>query len=185
MASSSLATPIPNSTSLAGGDDTWIYNINDAGDFGGTFDNLGRTKYYGFVNLGGTTTSFLVPGSYWTSPSAINIAGETVGNFYYQNGDTYSHGFFRDTSGTITSPLDIAPGTDTYLSGLNDSDQIVGSYGTYRDIHGLLMNLSGSYITYDYPGAEITSLNGINNAGLICGSYGGRVNHGFIARVVR
>ena len=40
-------------------------------------------------------------------------------------------------------------------------------------------------LTYDYPGATYTSLNGINKDGLICGYYGDAagVSHGFVARV--
>jgi hypothetical protein len=40
-------------------------------------------------------------------------------------------------------------------------------------------------LTYDYPGATSTSLNGINVNGLICGYYNDTagVSHGFVARV--
>ena len=40
-------------------------------------------------------------------------------------------------------------------------------------------------LTYDYPGATYTSLNGINKDGLICGCYGDAagLSHGFVARV--
>jgi hypothetical protein len=40
-------------------------------------------------------------------------------------------------------------------------------------------------LTYDYPGATYTSLNGINADGLICGHYNddAGISHGFVARV--
>ena len=40
-------------------------------------------------------------------------------------------------------------------------------------------------LTYDYPGATYTSLNGINKDGLICGYYNDTagVSHGFVAQV--
>ena len=53
--------------------------------------------------------------------------------------------------------------------------------------HGFFMTSPTKYISYDYPGATFTSLNGINRQGLICGRYldNSGIEHGILARVKR
>src|SRR5262245_2109304 len=74
--------------------------------------------------------------------------------------------------------LDV-PGTSpnyAELNGINDSGQIVGSYGG----HGFLLD-QGSYTTIDVPGAQATFATGINDSGQIVGWYldAGGGQHGF------
>ncbi len=138
------------------------------------------------TTLSGPVTTFVIPGSTYLYVDGINNLGQVVG--YYANA-TGTHGFFRSSTGTI-STLDV-PGSAnlTVANGLNDQGQIVGYY---RDssmvLHGFLLNQEGSYITLDHlPGGfpvTDTSLYGINDAGTIVGSYGSaNTQHAFIATI--
>jgi hypothetical protein len=51
--------------------------------------------------------------------------------------------------------------------------------------HGLFFMTPDEFVTYDYPGAAFTSLNGINQDGYICGRYvdAAGVAHGILAKV--
>jgi hypothetical protein len=61
--------------------------------------------------------------------------------------------------------------------------------GRYADssgaTHGLLVVPPNQFVTFDYPGSNFTSLNGINAHGFICGRYtdASGIDHGFPARV--
>src|SRR6516162_8884849 len=69
-------------------------------------------------------------------------------------------------------------------NGINDSGQIVGTYGGGAGINGFLLD-QGRYTTLDVPGANSgydgTQANGINALGQIVGSYGDAAGnlHGF------
>jgi hypothetical protein len=51
--------------------------------------------------------------------------------------------------------------------------------------HGLFFTPPNNFFTFNYPGSTLTSLNGINAQGFICGRYtdASGIAHGFIARV--
>jgi probable HAF family extracellular repeat protein len=73
--------------------------------------------------------------------------------------------------------LDIPGADDTVAMGINDSGQIVGTYGSNlmngqepRIAHGFVYQ-NGNYITYDVTGADTTWAYGINNAGKFVGEY--------------
>jgi hypothetical protein len=153
---------------------TWIYGVNNAGDFIGSYDSAGGATSSMFIDVGGTLTTFDLPDAtaYGMAPSGINNLQQVVGNYYdYSGGNSYSYGFYRDAAGEFVYPLTFGPRTDTTLTGLNDQGQIVGFYGTYDDYQGVLTTLSGEVITYQYPGAKYTEFTGINNNGYICGWY--------------
>jgi probable HAF family extracellular repeat protein len=73
--------------------------------------------------------------------------------------------------------VDIPGAVDTVAMGINDSGQIVGTYGsnlmnaqTPRIAHGFVFQ-NGQHITYDVTGAEQTWAYGINKAGKFVGEY--------------
>ena len=119
--------------------------------------------------------------------SGINDVGQIVGSFQHSSGTTHSF-LYNPNGGTYTSVDAVAP--DTEALGINDAGQIVGDY---RDntgaIHGFLL-INGLHATIDDPLANPLSLgpnaftiaSGINNAGLVVGSFGilGTANHGFL-----
>jgi len=51
--------------------------------------------------------------------------------------------------------------------------------------HGLFFVPPNRFLTFDYPGSILTTFNGINRDGFICGHYNDAagVGHGIIARV--
>jgi hypothetical protein len=60
--------------------------------------------------------------------------------------------------------------------------QVVDAHG----YHGILFRSPGRFVLYDYPDADLTDFEGINNMGQICGSYfDGTVHHGFVVRAKR
>ena len=71
----------------------------------------------------------------------------------------------------IFTSLDVPRATYTSPHGINDSGQIVGSYGADGTSHGFLLGSDGVYTTFDVPDATETVAYGINNAGQIVGSY--------------
>src|SRR5262245_66223677 len=75
----------------------------------------------------------------------------------------------------------------TLAFSINDTDQIVGEYGSGTSIHGFLKS-GGTYTTIDDPSAtNETEANGINDAGQIVGDYhdaSGR-GHGFLYNATR
>jgi uncharacterized membrane protein len=169
---------------------TQIYGVNDAGDFIGHYDAAGGSESFMFIDVAGQLTTFDVPShtAYAALPRGINNNQEVVGTYEdYSGGNSYSFGFYRDAEGNIIAPLSVAPRTDTTLAAINDKGQIVGSYGTFRSYHAVLMTLEGELVTYDYPGAKSTGFTGINNNGDICGWYKADGNNGaivgFIAHV--
>ena len=79
---------------------------------------------------------------------------------------------------TLTDPA--AP-SNTGASGINDADQIVGTYISSGKSSGFLYD-GGNYITLDDPAATGgTSANAINNAGEVVGTYTDATGaHGFL-----
>jgi hypothetical protein len=61
---------------------------------------------------------------------------------------------------------------------------VVGRYASAGVTHGLFFLPPNNFFTFDYPGSTFTSLNGINDRGIICGRYDASgIAHGFLARV--
>jgi probable HAF family extracellular repeat protein/VCBS repeat-containing protein len=82
----------------------------------------------------------------------------------------------------LVEPAAASPGGVTYGFGLNDSGQIVGTYGDASGgRHGFLYG-GGTYTTLDNPLAPtFTYATGINNAGQIVGIYNDGVrDHGYL-----
>ncbi len=166
-------------------DDTFIFAINDAGDFCGSYlDNL---LYVDYVSIGGNVTTFLPQdNASFTSALGMNNLGQVVGDYF--NKDLISHGYLRDSDGTVTKPIDPTGSVNTTLFGINDRGWMVGRFTDRIGVtHGALGLNVTTFIQWDYPGANFTSFNGISRQGLICGRYqdNAGVNHGFLARVVR
>lgn len=136
----------------------------------------------GFTRFsGGGTNYFSAPGvnySYFTarSDNGVNVGvyGDAGGTFegFLLNGSTFTK---------ISDPNSGSPyGTRT--TGINKSNTIVGFYatsgGTY---HGFRRLSNGSYGNIDFPGGQFTQPNGINNSGMIAGSFADSVgSHGFV-----
>ncbi len=160
---------------------TFIFALNDAGNFVGSYGDLSTLGAY--LNAGGVTTFFDVGGSGVTEPLGINNANEIVG-FYFDT-DFNAHGFLRDGSGAQTFPIDFPGATFTFLVDINDGGMMVGAYGDATGAsHGFLLTSAGEAVPFDVPGASDVGINGINNSGLMCGRYtdSNGMPHGYVAR---
>ena len=110
--------------------------------------------------------SFDYPGALVTSPSGINESGTVVGSFV--NGLNQTHSFVRFPNGTFSDPIVYPDSQSTYLSDINNTGTMCGSYildGTY---HGFF--LSGSTFTNFDLDTPNTLLRGVNDAGNFCGT---------------
>jgi probable HAF family extracellular repeat protein len=110
---------------------------------------------------------------------AASALGQIVG-FFRTTAAPLLEGFFFDPKlGIYVTLLDPLAVFNTIPNGINDADQIVGSY----DSHGFLFS-RGVYTTLDDPAASATGFtepHGINNLGQIVGTYqDAHGQHGFL-----
>jgi hypothetical protein len=153
---------------------TSIFAVNNNGDFGGASAVAGPNE--GFVSIGGVVSLFSGSGTDSTLVLGLNKSGESVGQYFDFSGN--SHGFSRDSSGTITEI--VYPGAaQTACLGITDAGVITGwyinslgqSYG-FTDNAGVFtssdflenygMNASGAFATYYAgPGASGAQLFGL------------------------
>ncbi len=168
---------------VTGALDTIPLGINNVGDFVGTVIFSDGTQP-AFVSLRGRVTTFAVPGATATFAYQLNTANQIIG--YYIDSSGITHGYTRDSAGTLTFPIDVAGATGTILFGNNDSNWGVGRYTDASGVtHGLYFITPDDILTYDYPGATFTSLNGVNKTGMVCGYYTDTagISHGFVAKL--
>ncbi len=162
---------------------TGVFGINDGGDFVGAFGSNAQPNQ-AFVNIGGTSTVISIPGAFDSQALGINNSDQVVGVF--RDSGLTEHGFFRDSDGTLTAPIDFPGSTATALLGINGRGWIVGRYTDGSgQVHGLFLNMPNTFVSFDFPNATGTSLNGINQAGFISGrdTDSSGIRHGFVARV--
>lgn len=172
---------------VPGSINTDVAGLNNAGDFCG-YDISASGVQSAFFSVGGVITEFTVPRTIATFASKINSSNQVCGYFLQNPGSHASHGYYRDSDGTIYAPIDPAGSKGTIIFGNNDSNWMVGRYDDSHGLtHGLLFIPPNTYITYDPPGSTFTSLNGINAQGEIAGRYedANGIQHGIIARVVQ
>ena len=163
---------------------TVVLGLNNAGDFCGS-DIPSSGVQSGFLSIGGVITEFTVPDATATLAYQINRSNQAAG--YYIDVSGITHGYYRDSDGSIVSPIDPAGSTGTIVFGNNGSNTIVGRYSDISGLtHGFVFIPPDTYITYDYPGTTFTSLNGINAGGSIVGRYldDSGIEHGILARLV-
>ena len=154
---------------ITGALDTIPLGINNAGDFVGT-EILSDETQPAFLSLGGTVTTFAVPGATATFAYQLNKGDEIIG--YYIDPSGITHGYTRDHKGNLTFPIDVAGSTGTLLLGNNDSNWGVGRYTDASGAtHGLFFITPDDILTFDYPGSTFTSLTGINKGGFVSGYY--------------
>ena len=113
------------------------------------------------------------------------VVGEDIGGFDMQGDPAHVHAYFYD--GNNYSFFD-APNADLAFAGtipedINDAGAVAGFYspmGRNGLLSGFVRDSNGGYTTVDYPGADSTFFEGINNQGIVAGSYDvGSVSHSF------
>ena len=166
---------------------TAILGINNARDFAGSIIPTGGIQE-AFLSIGGTITAFAITDATATLAYQLNATNQSCGYYVDADGVT-THGFWRDSDGTINAPIDPVGSTSTILFGNNNTNQMVGRYtDSTGATHGVLFDpSSNTFVVYDFPGSTFTSLNGINKRGEIVGRYAdsGGTAHGILLQVVR
>jgi hypothetical protein len=126
---------------------TFATGINDSGQTVGYYTVGG--VLHGFLrNTDGTYVNIDDPlGSHGTEPQAINSRGDIAG--YYLDSANLIHGFVYIASSHSFETIDLGGGTATYISGINDSDQISGSFrqtsiSDYTDFIGTASSTSAT-----------------------------------------
>jgi uncharacterized membrane protein len=154
---------------------TGAADISDAKEIVGYYSNsISFTG--GFTLIGDVFTTFSVPGSMATRPTAINASGVVVGIYLDSNNDTPA--FIRDAQGNITT-FEAAPSAySTTPSGINSSGEICGYEIDSTGTHGFLRDATGNITIFDVPGSDPINgsyPNAINAGGVVVGSFYGSV----------
>src|SRR5262249_3072941 len=108
------------------GIETHAFGINASGQIVGSYLEKTATqnfKLHGFLYINGLYAIFDHPSTaHWTAPAGINANGHIVGG--YTNGSgrgfLYINGFFAS--------IDFPSASSTGANGINNNDQIVGTY---------------------------------------------------------
>jgi hypothetical protein len=172
---------VPDSTT------TIVLGVNNAADFAGSNIPTSTGIQGAFLSIGGVVTEFTVPNATATLAYQLNRTNQSCG--YYIDSGGVTHGYWRDSDGTMHAPIDPVGSTGTILFGNNDRNFMVGRYSDAGGAtHGILFVPPNRFLVYDQPGATFTSLNGINRANQIVGRYtdpNRLIDHGIILQVVR
>jgi hypothetical protein len=177
---------------------TVVLGVNNAGDFCGSEIPSSTGIQSAFVNIGGVLTDFVVTDATATLAYSLNANNQSCG-YYIDSSGVTTHGFWRDRDGTIQAPIDPVGSTSTILFGntllrydnirRHDLNAMVGRYSDATGAtHGILFSPQHGFVVYDFPGATFTSLNGINERGLVVGRYtdpSTGIDHGILATLVR
>jgi len=142
------------------------WGINNAGVITADGNTNGvYTAYYGTLN---NFTDFTI-----STPNTlfdINDANVVVGA---SNASGSNQPIIYDLTQGITTNVNVPWGNRSAAVGINNNNQVVGSYwnstGTFRP-HGYLFDGTG-YSQIDYPNAISTRAIGINDFGKVVGSY--------------
>ncbi len=157
--------------------------INDIGAIVGTVVDANEQGFHGFLLFNGKFSPFIFPGALRTAAHDINNHAQIVGEYADRSGNL--HGFLVHSGGFKT--IDVPGKSDTVIEGINDFGDMVGIF--VNDINlgfaTSFLRHSGKFITFSFPGADpgTTVATGINNSGVIVGSYEIKFSHhGFMVK---
>ena len=169
--------------SVPGSVTTVPMKINDSGQIVGIyFDAPGNE--HGFLLSNGRYTTIDFPGSFGTEVLALNNKHDlTIAGDYTDAAGAF-HGFTFEVNGGVFKSFDVPNAAGTAIWGINDSNRIVGRFhqdvGHFRGFVGTLGKTQ--IVDYVNDPQNITSLGGINNAGVIAGQVvGDGFGGGFLA----
>jgi hypothetical protein len=178
----------------AKGQGTIPIGINAGGVIAGTYtDSLGVSHC--FVRTAkGKITQFDGPDAgtnanegtfltilFFSNGPVINNAGEIVG--YVVDSGKNHHGFVRAANGTITELNAPGAGTaaneGTVAMGINTAGTIAGYYqDADKDDHGFILATNGTYTDVNVGTLKLTIVFGINDSGVVTGTYGSEAANG-------
>src|SRR5206468_1737075 len=168
--------------------------INERGDVVGEFiDSNGVTRALVRFSDGSFSDPIVDPNDTvgFTEGRGINNSRTVCGDYVISDGTL--HSFFL-SGGTFTE-YDVPGAVQTNLLSINDAASFTGGFdpdgsGIFQAFVGrggtlTSFSVPAALSTFDYPGSTFTSLNGINDQGLICGRYvdASGIAHGILARV--
>ena len=164
----------PLNVPFVGAVSTFSPAINNTGEIvGGWTDSAGNS--HGYTRIGDTYTSFDYPGGGQIQLYlSVNSEGHIVGSYADANGNV--HGFLR--RGETYTSIDFPGAVYTASTGINDADEIVGSYCPTNQclqtggegLQGFILK-NGVYTTFAISGEYATALASINNKGVLMGNY--------------
>jgi uncharacterized membrane protein len=144
------------------------FGVNDSGAVVGTFRS---GTYHGYLLKGGNTTQIDAPYNNVTGTSAndINNAGTVVGA-WFDGGPEVTHGFTW-RAGKFTQVTDYPGATDVWPWSINSAGDLSGYLSDSAGVtHGFLLH-NGVYTLIDPPGSVYTIGEGVNDSGVVVGSY--------------
>lgn len=168
---------------------TVVEGINDSGHVvGSSMVDVFDQRSTGFVFADGQFKAINVPGASRLTPQSINKHGSIVGSLIE---DGIQKAFLLENDELTVFDVPIASGVClTSAFTINNRGQIVGEYLDQCDVgnrqHGFLFD-DGKFSSIDFPGADGTVVNGINNEGDLVGFFygvpaGGMTTSGFIKK---
>jgi uncharacterized membrane protein len=140
----------------------------------------------GFLrNPGGSITTLDIPGAIQSFAQAINDFGAITGSYTDTNSNNHGFLLLRKLLGggcrvvTFDAPNAANQGA-IYPIAINNAGTVVGAYSDYAQ-HGFVYEVSGKFTTFDPPGSILTMPGGINDLGVVSGSYydAAYIAHGF------
>ncbi len=162
---------------------TTIDGINDADDFCGIYTAFSGSEAHAYAVIAGSFISIPIAGQL-PDASGINNLDEVVGSYGESSGNKF-HGFMRAPDGSLTLPIDAPGAIQTVPLAINDAGYFVGFWTDSHGAHAFVMYLPDMFVSYDMPGARGTSFTGINNDGVIVGTYYDQQSksHGLVAQL--
>ena len=169
---------------------TSAFSINDAGVIVGAYRDSNNVLHGFRRSPRGIYTTVDFPGAPDSQLTGVNNLGHNSGVYDLGNlGSTQCPGpqcqaiSFIRRAGVFNAfeDPDAAPET-TFAFSINDLDQTCGSFtDLLGNTHGFVRNpRDGSFQTIEFPLADTSSVNQINNHGTMAGEYNLRLGHGFL-----
>ena len=153
--------------------DTAIYGINNLGDFVGYWKPTNNGFFLqAYVDIGGVLTNVTVPSVFGSAfmTGIDNHSAKAVGNYY--DVDSRQHGLIYNVATKTLTHADFLGALETILGGINVKGAISGfDIDSAGAEHAVVQACGGQWASYDFPGARSTQAYGINDNGIMAGSY--------------
>lgn len=144
------------------------FGINNSGHVAGTFKDAAGVSH-AFVFDGTNYTELRFPNAIFNYALGIANSGEILGSHSYLLGIGPYHAFLIDGGNYVEFDY---PGMETDARAMNASGQIVGIYNSgYGTKDFGFLKTGDTYTSIDVPGATFTYAFGLNDAGIVTGTY--------------
>ena len=166
---------------------TVLHSINDRGVIAGFYSGV-TVPGHGLLLIDGSFITFDIPGAAGgTALRGINNRGDLAGTFSKTavNLNTDQFGFIVPKVGaSVIFQLPDPAASGLVVEAINDVRTVVGYYtASSSTLTGFMRHIDGRWTDIAVPGADATQVFGINNCGIIAGTYASSgVLHGFFGR---